>query len=205
MREFVELEAKRNRGWPWPEKSFGMDPMFGAEGWCHACGIPQGPQTGSLTLQRRNLTPVGAWVPYWIYDLICVDAGLAEKLRGRFALDLRPVAWPAIPAGDAWQIVIPTVGQAWYDPDDLRRQTLARHQRTGARCPVCGTWKWLPLASELFLPLHITPPLADVDIAASPEWFGDSLSYFRKILVRRQLAEVIAAASPKDFLIREVT
>lgn len=47
--------------------------------------------------------------------------------------------------------------------------------------------------------------LGDVDIATSPEWFGDGLEAFRQVLVRRQLAEIIAAASPKDFLIREVT
>ena len=63
-----------------------MDPMFGAGGWCHSCGILQGPQTGSLTLQRRNLTPVGVWVSYWNYDGLCVDAGMADSLWDRLPL-----------------------------------------------------------------------------------------------------------------------
>ena len=41
-------------------------------------------------------------------------------------------------------------------------------------------------------------------IAASPEWFGDGWSAFREILVRRELAELIVASSPRDFRIQEV-
>jgi hypothetical protein len=37
------------------------------------------------------------------------------------------------------------------------------------------------------------------DVIASPEWFGDGHRSFRQVLVRRELAELISAASPKDF------
>ncbi len=62
----------------------------------------------------------------------------------------------------------------------------------------------MPLAFGALPPLRITPPLGDVDIAASPEWFGDGWQCFRQILVRRPLAEMIAGASPRDFTVREV-
>jgi hypothetical protein len=42
-----------------------------------------------------------------------------------------------------------------------------------------------------------------VDVAASPEWFGDGWQAFRQILFRRPLAELIANASPRDFRIRD--
>lgn len=32
MNEYVELYLKRNRGWPWPEDSWGLTPMFGEDG-----------------------------------------------------------------------------------------------------------------------------------------------------------------------------
>jgi hypothetical protein len=63
----------------------------------------------------------------------------------------------------------------------------------------------MPLAFGTLPPLKIQPPLSDVDIAASPEWFGDGWSAYRQILVRRELAEFIAAASPKDFKVRPVS
>lgn len=36
MTEYVELHLERNRGWPWPEDSWGLTPTFGEDGWCHA-------------------------------------------------------------------------------------------------------------------------------------------------------------------------
>jgi hypothetical protein len=49
------------------------------------------------------------------------------------------------------------------------------------------------------------PSLVDADIAASPEWFGDGWNSFRQVLVRRELAELLAQASPRDFYLAEVT
>lgn len=41
--------------------------------------------------------------------------------------------------------------------------------------------------------------LFDVDVAASPEWFGDSRNAYRQIVVRRELAQLVVDASPRDF------
>jgi hypothetical protein len=42
-------------------------------------------------------------------------------------------------------------------------------------------------------------PRAGFDVVASPEWFGDGWNSYRQILVRFELAEILAAASPRDF------
>ena len=44
----------------------------------------------------------------------------------------------------------------------------------------------------------------DVHVTASPEWFGDGFQAFRWIVVRRAIARMIVAASPRDFRIREI-
>lgn len=212
MSEYVELAAKRNRGWPWPEESYGLTPMYGEGGWCRACGTPQVPQSGPLVLQPRNLSPVGAFVPYWQY-VICLEQSLAEHVRA-YSVELREVEWPRGAADHSvMQIVVPTVGERWFDPDELRERTIAAHGTDGRECQECRTWRWMPIGfspvrilgkERLALPpLRVTPSLDWVDIAASPEWFGDGWNSFRHILVRRELAELIASASPRDFEIVE--
>jgi hypothetical protein len=209
---FVELFTKRHRGWPWPEDSWGMDPMFGDDGWCRSCGTPRRSQSGSLVLQRKGMGHCqGAWVPNWQFDAICLEQDLADQVASRFDVELRPVAWPRSPPGQASQIVAPCVGDRWFDPDELRERTTAQHGTAGARCPECGVWRWMPLLfGDLprfgrLPPLRVEPGLGDVDVAASPEWFGDGWNSFRQILLRRELAEMLVAASPKDFAIHEVT
>ena len=106
------------------------------------------------------------------------------------------------------QIVIPSVGERWFDPEELRAAATAMHGTDGARCDECGVWRWMPLAMGRSLPrLRITPPDSGdgVDIMASPEWFGDGWRASRQILVRRELAEEIAAASPRDFRVEEIS
>lgn len=61
----------------------------------------------------------------------------------------------------------------------------------------------MPLTFGSLPPLRIRPPLGDAAIAASPEWFGDGWKAFRQVLVRRELAELLAAASPRDFRVEE--
>jgi len=39
------------------------------------------------------------------------------------------------------QIVIPTVGDAWFDEKELREAAIARHGVDGATCGECGTWR----------------------------------------------------------------
>lgn len=207
MTDFVELRWKRNRGWPWPEASWGLTPMFGEDGWCHSCGVPRHPQTGSLVLERKGFTKgvEGAWIPNWRFDVICLDQSLTEQVADRFDVELRDVAWPGTPPGEACQIVVPTIGEMWFDPDELRAAATDHHGVDGAQCPECGVWRWMPLDFGLLPPLRIRPPLGNVDIAASPEWFGDGWRAFRQVLMRRPLAELIAAASPRDFLVNEVS
>lgn len=196
---------KRNRGWPWPEPSFGLDPMFGEDGWCHDCGMPLREQHGSLTLQRKGMATIaGAWVPYWRYDIICLEQNLADEIVTRFTVKLLPVEWRGFPPGSAQQIVIPAVGTQWFDADELRAASIMRNGSDGAQCDGCNRWRWMPVPWDLATPLRIQPPLADVDIAASPEWFGAGWKSFREILVRRELADLLANASPRDFAVREV-
>lgn len=179
--------------------------MFGEDGWCRSCGVPKGPQTGSIVLQRKGMKVEGAWVPNWRFDAICLERAIAEEAAARFKLDLLRVEWHGAPPGDGQQIVVPTVGNAWFDPHELREKVIERHGTAGATCPECGTWRWMPLSFDDLPPLRISPKLGDVDIAASPEWFGDGRKAFRQILVRRELAEFIATASPRDFKVQAVS
>lgn len=206
MSEFVQLYWKRNRGWPWPEDSWGLDSMFGVDGWCHSCGIPLRGQCGPLTLKRTGLAPLaGGWVPNWRFDTVCLENSLAARITERFRVELRGVQWKGVPPGIAWQIVIPTVGPAWFDPDRLHELAADRHGTAGAVCSGCGTWRWMPLTYGLLPPVTLEVLEADLDAIASPEWFGDGHQSFRQVLVRRELAELIAAASPKDFKVQQVS
>jgi hypothetical protein len=147
-------------------------------------------------LQRKSFKVHGAWVPYWRYDTICVEAALADRLAERFALNLVDVEWHASSPGKAKQIIVPTVGDRWFDPGELRDRVTEQHGTAGATCDECGVWRWLPLNFEPVPPMHelTLPPLCDIpdlaghDVAASPEWFGDGSKAFRKTLFRRELA-----------------
>jgi len=181
--------------------------MFGADGWCRSCGVPKHPQTGPFVLQRKGVTVVGAWVPNWQYDVICLEKSVADEVTSRFRLDVREVEWHPSSPGEAMHIVVPTIGEAWFNPDELREKAATHHPEmstAGATCPDCGVWRWVPLVCGMLPPLRITPTLGDVDIAASPEWFGAGCQAFRQILLRRELAELIVTASPRDFKIHEV-
>jgi hypothetical protein len=213
VRDFVELALRRNRGWPWPEDSWGLTPMFGEDGWCHSCGVPRRAQSGNLVLQRKGVKTVkGAWTPNWQFDAICLERGLAERVAGGFRVELRDVDWHASPPGEAKQIVVPTVGEAWFDPGQLQDRLVAVHATAGARCGDCGVWRWMPLGFSPVPPLtdEVLPSLLEiagldaVDVAASPEWFGDGWKAFGQILVRRELGQMLVEASPRDFCIEEV-
>ncbi len=113
--------------------------------------------------------------------------------------------WHRTSPGEAMQIVIPTVGDAWFDEKELREAAIARHGVDGATCGECGTWRWMPLAFGFLPPLRITPPIGGAAIAGSPEWFGAGLQSFRQLLVQRELAELLAAASPRDFKVQDIS
>lgn len=160
MNDFVQLYWKRNRGWPWPEDSWGLTPMFGEDGWCHSCGVPNGPQSGSIVLQRKNFKTVnGGWVPNWQFDVICVEQAVGDDAASKFTLELRPVGWHPSSPGDAVQIVVPSVGDSWFDEDELREKAAERHGVAGKKCDDCGVWRWMPLAFGFLPALRISPHL----------------------------------------------
>jgi hypothetical protein len=62
----------------------------------------------------------------------------------------------------------------------------------------------MPLTFGMLPPVQPDDAWDDHDVIASPEWFGDGHQSFRQVLVRRELADVIAAASPRDFRVQTV-
>lgn len=204
MQQYVDLYWKKNRTWPWPEDSFGLTPMYGEDGWCHACGIPKQEQTGSLILQSKNQTATGAWVPYWQSDAICMEGTLAQDLQGRFGVTGRDIRWQGKDAGPSAQLIIPVGPESWFDPQELEVNAVRRYGSAGNVCPDCGVWRWMPLNGDLLPQLKWTPGSQSPPVVASPEWFGDGLKAFRQLLFRRDVAEAIADASPKDFKVDEI-
>lgn len=119
--------------------------MFGEEGWCRSCGTPLHAQCGNLVLQRKGLSRCeGSWQPNWQSDTICMEVSVAERVASQFKVELREIDWHGTPPGRAMQIVFPSVGGQWFDPEELRERTVARHGVPGATCTDCGTWRWSP-------------------------------------------------------------
>jgi hypothetical protein len=71
-------------------------------------------------------------------------------------------------------------------------------------CVACGIWRWMPLTYGLLPPVKPDVLETDLDAIASPEWFGAGHQSFRQVLFRRELAELLAEARPKEFKIQEV-
>jgi len=180
--------------------------MFGEDGWCHSCGVTLEPQTGSMTLQRKGLANLeGAWLPYSQPNAICLGRSLAEEVRDRFRVELREVHWPnKEPDGSAWQIVVPTVRSAWFPAEELRTRTIAIHGTDGQKCADCGVWRWMHLFFEELPPVQVDLTALGVDVAAGPEWFGDGRNSYHLLLMRRELAELISTASPRDFTVAPI-
>ncbi len=174
--------------------------MYGADGWCHACGVPLHAQSGRLCLRRAGLSPLpNAWIPNWVFDTVCLAPPVADAVAARFRIEIREIEWAGGPGPRAFQVVIPTVGPDWFDPTELHRLTIERHGTSGATCGTCGTWRWMPLAGDIMQALLPEVLARDADILASPERFGDGKQAFREVLVRRDLAALLAEASPRDF------
>lgn len=205
MMEYVAITLRRNRGWPWPEDSWGLTPMFGEDGWCRICGVPMHEQTGSIVLQRSGLSTIaGAWVPYWQYDVYCLEATLAAEAAARFGVELRPVEWPRSPAGEVKQIVIRSTAHPWFNPREIAERVSRVHGEASEYCGACGLKRWLPVG---MVDLPVPPPTtfaADPAVVASPEWFGAGAQSFRQILWRSDFADFLVAASPKDFMIQNL-
>lgn len=205
MTSYVEIVLRRNRGWPWPEDSYGLTPMYGEDGWCHSCGVPKHEQTGPIVLQRKGLaSATGGWVPNWQFDVYCLEAGLASTAATEFGLNLREVAWPREPFAEASQIVIPKSDHPWFDPLLLADQISSVHGQSSESCAACGVTRWYPVGMDVLL----APPPAllagDPPVLASQEWFGVGKRSFHQIIWRRDVAEFLVKSSPKDFKIHEL-
>lgn len=211
---FVSLSAKRNRGWPWPEDSWGLDPIYGPDGWCRSCGTPNRTQIGSLVLQRRGMkTEVPAWSPNWRFDAYCFSPGIANELAARFALEFRPIRWRSPQSHEAMQLVLPEPQISFFDQAQLTSRLEKQHGKAGAACDTCGIWRWFPLGFEPVPPMYTEalPPvrhevrLLNDPIAVSREWFGDGCRSLREVLFAAEIAEIVVTASPRDFEIVEPT
>lgn len=198
MSEYVELVPRRNRGWPWPEDSWGLTPMYGEDGWCRSCGLPKHPQTGSIVLQSRGLTATGVWVPNWQFDVYCLAETIAAEAVSRFNIRLRPVATPQRSEAGARQIVIDPSALHWFDEADLRRIITEIHGRALEICPACGTTRWLPVGMDSLPRPDRSVFAGDPLVLASREWFGAGKQSFRQILWRRDLADFLMSRSPRD-------
>ena len=121
MNDLVVLRLKRNRGWPWPDDSWGLSPMYGEDGWCHGCGIPKGPQVGSLVLRSRGFEASdGAWVPNWSFDSVCLGEDLTGVVEAQYpSVSLLPVSWHVKAPGRATQIAPMVSDVDWFDHAEL--------------------------------------------------------------------------------------
>src|SRR4051794_27451466 len=90
--EMVDLVIG-SRGWPWPDDSWGLSPMYGEHGWCRECHVPKGPQVGSLVLRGKGFKGSdGAWTPNWLHDAVCLGSNLSDEVEERFpSVSLMPV------------------------------------------------------------------------------------------------------------------
>jgi hypothetical protein len=183
--------------------------MYGEDGWCRSCGVPKGPQVGSLVLRSKGFkTSAGAWVPNWRYDAVCLGSDLSDEVAERFpSVSLMPVEWRNGQLGRATQILPTLGGEPWFDAEELRKRLVAVHGSAGAECGSCGVWRWYPLVwgqhARALPPLRARIP-DEVEVAASPEWFGDGCLAFRALVFRRPLAETIAQASPRNVEVRSL-
>jgi hypothetical protein len=205
----VALTTRFTPGWPWPEESYGLEPMFGADGWCRSCGTPLREQIGPLTIQGRKFPTSSVWMPNWRFDVVCVGPEVAADVGSKFSLQMREVHKPhAGPTGHK-QLVPDRGAVNWYDPTDLKAAVTDRHAKwhgrnTGAKCDACGHWRWLPI-SEGHAPVIGTALPQGRVMVVSPEIFGDGWNTFRHLLFRRDLAELLVSANPRSWSTRELT
>ena len=202
--DFVDLAPKRNRGWPWPEDSFGLTPMFGEDGWCHSCGVPRHEQTGSLILQKKQFKTTGrAWMPSWQFDVVCAEREFAERLSAPHRVQWRDVERPGEPpVAESSELAGAAGGRAVDSTllDTRARASPNAHGRAGAAVPrVRRAGDGSPLGFTTG-PRPITEFALDrrgsVDAGGSsalqtsrarrgPEWFGAGLPADRPLQFRR--------------------
>jgi len=208
LTDWVALSPRFTPGWPWPENSYGLGPMYGDEGWCRGCGTPLSQQTGALVIQSNKFPTAEVWMPNWLYDVVCVSAQVAADISERFNVDLGDVHKPRKGPTGVKQVLPTQTVEPWHRPEELERAVRARHsehdgERTGSSCGQCGRWKWLPV-SEAEAPIAACAQVATSDVIASPEAFGAGLNSFRHLLFRRPLGETLVAAAPRTWNLVEV-
>lgn len=206
--DWVALSPRHTPGWPWPEDSYGLGPMYGDRGWCRGCGTPLCEQTGALVIQGRKFPTSDVWMPHWRYDVVCVSAQLAASIGKSFAVEFGEVHKPRMGPTGVKQILPARTAEAWRRPEELARAVRHQHrvhygERTGSSCGHCGRWKWLPV-SEGAAPIVASAVASPFDVIASPETFGDVHKSFRHLLFRRPLGEALVAASPRNWDLVEV-
>jgi hypothetical protein len=201
--DFVYLTSRFTSSWPWPESSWGLDPMYGEDGWCRSCGVPQRPQTGSLVLQASKMPKSDFWMPNWQYDALCVRKPAAEQLLRDFRVKTLPVHTPKATDTGILQLVPDIAAASCFDSAALAAQAEAFHGLAGRRCESCRTWRWMPLVDDR-LPHALVGPEADrADLVAGPDWFGDGCKAFRALLFRRPLAEALVRLNPRVWSVVE--
>lgn len=201
---WARLEPRFTPGWPWPENSFGLDPMYGVDGWCHACGTPLREPTGPLVMQGSKFPKAAAWTPNWRFDSVCVSADLAAQIADRFSVAFGEVHTPR--TGDTGvRHILPTQTSCnWYDAEYLDRAVRVnpfsfgppQRDRAGATCEDCQRWRWMSWAGDE-APVNRGALETDRDVIASPEIFGDGWKTFRHLLFRQPLAQLIATSAPR--------
>jgi hypothetical protein len=206
--DWVALSPRFTPGWPWPEDSYGLDPMYGDDGWCRGCGTPLVDQSGALVIQGSKFPNAEVWMPNWRFDAVCVSGRLADHIVERFAVALGEVHKPRTGPTGVKQILPGRTAHPWHRSEELSRAVRARHGRyhgdtTGSSCGRCGRWKWLPV-SEKEAPVVGSAVVSSSDVISSPETFGDGLNSFRHLLFRRPLGETLVAASPRNWDLVEV-
>lgn len=206
--DWVALSPEFTPGWPWPEDSYGLGPMYGDDGWCRGCGTPLVEQSGCLVIQGRKFPSADVWMPNWLFDVVCVSAVVAAEINERFVVELGDVHKPRQGPTGVKQLRPSQTIESWHPPQALAEAVRTRHghhsgDQTGASCDRCGCWKWLPV-SEDEASIRAMALQSTADVIASPEVFGDGLQSFRHVLFRRRLGEVLVRASPRHWSIVEV-
>lgn len=158
----------------------------------------QNEQTGDLRLQKRGLTPVGGWVPYWLYDVYCVEDSAVERGLA-LGLNFRPVLSPAGARIGAAQIVIESTRVDWFQAMELDRVIAPIHGVGSEQCAVCGVRRWMPVGMDVLPAPDERVFEGEPPVVASPEWFGAGLRAFRQIVWRADVAEYLRNFGSKDF------
>ncbi|MDR1355430.1 MAG: hypothetical protein LBJ43_04130, partial [Propionibacteriaceae bacterium] len=156
-----------------------------------------------------------------------METALAETVASRFDVQFRPVVWPSGVTDEAKQVIYPESTYDWFDSEELTNRVqqlidkriksatasftpkqlaspaFEGYDKIGITCSECGKWKW-KTPWNLYDPYGDLPPSPiipaseDRPIIRSRECFGDHGVVRYQTLMVRELAELLAKASPRD-------